>query len=132
MVRCIATYLNIKNYEIIRTKYAQNNYNYQYFLGEYIILRLDGSLNSYYQRTCHLEMQGNACRDFENRNKDKNWVNFLLFMAQLNATFKRIDIAIDDLSGDVASHKWLLDKIKKRYYISVFKSKPKPIGTIED
>lgn len=132
MVRCIAIYLNVKNYEIVRTKYAQNNYNYQYFLGEYIILRLDGPLNSYYQRTCHLEMKGNACRDFENRNKDKNWINFLLFMAQLNATFKRIDIAIDDLKGDVVSLKWLLDKIKKRHYISVFKSKPKPIGTLED
>lgn len=26
MVRCIATYLNVKNYEIVRTKYAQNKY----------------------------------------------------------------------------------------------------------
>ena len=70
-------------------------------LGEYIILRLDGPMNANYQRTCHLEMKGDACRDFETRNKDKNWINLILFMAQLNANFKRIDIAIDDFKGDV-------------------------------
>lgn len=101
MVRLMATYLNVKNHEIVRSKYSQNNYNYQYILGEYIILRLDGPLNACYQRTCHLEMKGDACRDFENRNKDKNWINFLLFMAQLNSNFKRIDIAIDDFKGDM-------------------------------
>ena len=56
MVRLISTYMNIKPHEIMRTKYSQNNYNYQYMLGEYIILRLDGPLNAQYQRTCHLEM----------------------------------------------------------------------------
>ncbi len=101
MVRLMATYLNVKNHEIVRSKYSQNNYNYQYLLGEYIILRLDGPLNACYQRTCHLEMKGDACRDFENRNKDKNWINFLLFMAQLNSNFKRIDIVIDDFKGDM-------------------------------
>lgn len=132
MVRLMATYLNVKNHEIVRSKYSQNNYNYQYLLGEYIILRLDGPLNACYQRTCHLEMKGDACRDFENRNKDKNWINFLLFMAQLNSNFKRIDIAIDDFKGDIITLPWIMDKIKNKYYVSVFKSKPRPIGTLED
>lgn len=132
MVRLIALYMNVKPFEIIRTKYSQNNFNYQYMLGEYIILRLDGPMNANYQRTCHLEMKGDACRDFETRNKDKNWINLILFMAQLNANFKRIDIAIDDYKGDVIDLNWLKDKIDKRYYTSVFLSRPKPIGTIED
>ncbi len=58
-------------------------------------------MNAYYQRTCHLELKGDACRDFETRNKEKTWINFLLFMKQLNAWFKRIDIAIDDFKGNV-------------------------------
>jgi len=132
MVRLISTYMNVKPHEIVRSKYSQNNYNYQYMLGEYIILRLDGPLNACYQRTCHLEMKGDACRDFETRNKEKNWINFLLFMAQLNSSFKRIDIAIDDFKGDQVTLDWLLKKIKNKYYTSVFKSKPRPIGTIED
>ena len=80
MVRLMAQYLNIKNFEIVKTKYAQNNFNYQYILGEHIILRLDGPLNDCYQKTCHLEMKGEGCRDFEARNPDKSWINFLLFM----------------------------------------------------
>ncbi len=132
MVRCISLYLNIKPFEILRTKYSQNNYNYQYMLGEYIILRLDGPLNSSYQRTCHLEMKGDACRDFETRNKDKSWINLILFMAQLNANFKRIDIAIDDFKGDVINLNWIKKKVEKHHYVSVFKSKPRPIGTIDE
>ena len=131
MVRLIALYMNVKPFEIVRTKYSQNNYNYQYMLGEYIILRLDGPLNAHYQRTCHLEMKGDACRDFETRNKDKNWINLLLFMAQLNANFKRIDIAIDDFKGDIIDLPWLKAKIDKHHYTSVFKSHPRPIGDLE-
>lgn len=132
MVRLIATYMNVRPFEIVRTKYSQNNYNYQYMLGEYIILRLDGPLNAQYQRTCHLEMKGDACRDFETRNKDKNWINLILFMAQLNANYKRIDIAIDDFKGDIVNLPWITEKVKKHHYTSVFKSRPRPIGNIED
>lgn len=131
MVKLIALYMNVKGKEILRTKYSQNNYNYQFKLGEYIILRLDGPVNANFQRTCHLEMKGDACRDFENRNKDKNWINLILFMAQLNANFKRIDIAIDDFKGDVINMEWLMHKIDKEYYTSVFKSAAQPIGTLK-
>ena len=129
MVMLLATYLNVENFEILYKPTAQNNFHYQVDLGKHIILRLDGPLNKYYQRTCHLEMKGEGCRDFEKRNPDKTWLNLILFMVQLNATFKRIDIAIDDYKGDVIDIKWLFDKvITNDYYTSIFKSKPKPIG----
>ena len=131
-VRLLALYLNIKDEEIFLQKYSTNNYNYQYMLGEYIILRLDGPMNAYYQRTCHLELKGDACRDFETRNKDKTWINFLLFMKQLNARFKRIDIAIDDFKGNVIDLPWILNKVDKHLYTSVFRSNSKPIGRLED
>jgi len=132
MVMLIATYLNVKNFEIEYKSTAQNNFRYQVYLGEHIILRLDGPLNRYYQRTCNLEMKGQGCRDFENRNKEKTWLNLILFMVQLNCAFKRIDIAIDDYDGDIVNLKWLYDKvITKEQYVSIFKSKPKPIGTVK-
>lgn len=121
MVRCLCTYLNVKNFELSKEKHAQNNYNYQYNLGQYIILRLDGPLNDFYQKTCHLEMKGEGCRDFERRNPDKSWINFLLFMAELNCRFKRIDIAIDDFEGIDVTMGWLLEKINKKLYTSVFR-----------
>ncbi len=132
MVRLVATYLNVQNFEVAKCKYAQNNYKYQFNLGEHIILRLDGPLNDCYQRTCHLEMKGDGCRDFEIRNPDKTWKNFILFMAELNCRFKRIDIAIDDFKGDEVNFDWLNKKlIKNKYYTSVFRSNPIPHGTAD-
>ena len=131
MVRLMATYLSIKNFEISKEKFAQNNYNYQFKLGEYIILRLDGPLNDFYQKTCHLEMKGEGCRDFEKRNPDKTWINFIMFMAELNCRFKRIDIAIDDFKGEDVTIGWLLEKINKKLYTSVFRSEPELHGKLD-
>ena len=132
IVRLFSTYLNIQNFEVAKCKYAQNNYNYQFNLGEHIILRLDGPMNDCYQKTCHLEMKGEGCRDFEFRNPEKTWANFILFMAELNCRFKRIDIAIDDFKGDQVTIGWLIEKIiQKKFYTSVFRFKPIPHGTLE-
>lgn len=128
----LATYLNVQNFEIEKTKYAQNNFNYQYHLGEHIILRLDGPMNDCYQKTCQLELKGEGCRDFENRNPDKTWINLILFMIEHNAKFKRIDIAVDDFKGEHITLSYLLDKIHNRHYTSIFKTNPKPLGTLQD
>ena len=132
MVRIMARYFNVEAFEISKDTYAQNNFNYQYKLGENIVLRLDGPLNECYQKTCHLELKGEGCREFEVRCKEKSWENLIMFLVQLNAKFKRIDIAIDDYSGDAITLDYLYEKVKKHYFTSVFKSNPKPIGTLED
>lgn len=132
MVKLISTYLSIQNFEVAKCKYAQNNYNYQFNLGEFIILRLDGPMNDCYQKTCHLEMKGEGCRDFEARNPHKTWANFILFMAELNCRFKRIDIAIDDFTGKDVTMGWLVEKVlQKKFYTSVFRNPPTPHGTLE-
>ena len=132
MVKLISTYLSIKNFEVAKCKYAQNNYNYQFNLGEFIILRLDGPMNDCYQKTCHLEMKGEGCRDFEARNPHKTWANFILFMAELNCRFKRIDIAIDDFTGKDVTIGWITEKVlQKKFYTSVFRNPPIPHGTLE-
>lgn len=132
MVALISKYFNVQDFEILKESYAQNNFNYQYKLGKNIILRLDGPLNDCYQKTCHLELKGEACREFEYRCKDKTWEDLILFLVCLNAKFKRVDIAIDDYAGDVITLDYLYEKVKKHYFVSVFKSNPKPIGTLED
>lgn len=132
MVEEFATFLNITAAEIQKNPFAQNKYNLQYVLGEYIILRIDGPRNDDYQKTCHLELKGMGCRDFEERNPDKTWVEFMLFLYNLNAKFTRIDIAIDDFSGEDINLEWLQNKTKKKNYTSIFKSKVKPKGSLED
>lgn len=131
MLKLISQYLNVQPFEILSLPYAQNHYHYQYLLGEHIILRLDGPMDENYHRTCHLEMKGEGCRDFERRNPDKTWLNLILNMVCLNAKFKRIDIAIDDFEGKYVTMKWLLDKIEKEQYTSIFRNEPMPIGTLK-
>ena len=131
MLKLIAQYLNVKPFKILQQPYAQNNYHYQYLLGEHIILRLDGPMDEHYHKTCHLEMKGEGCRDFERRNPDKTWLKLILNMVCLNAKFKRIDIAVDDYEGKNVTMKWLLDKIEKEQYTSIFRNEPMPIGTLK-
>lgn len=128
MVELISNYLNIKNYEVFEEPYATNNFKYQFKLGEYIILRLDGPLNDSYQKTCHLELKGEGCRDFEKRNPDKTWLNLILTLICLNAKFKRIDIAIDDYKGQYVTQDWIQSKINQNSYTSIFRSEPITIG----
>lgn len=131
MLYFIAQYLNVQSFEILKQPYSQNHFNYQFLLGEHIILRLDGPTNDSLQRTCHLEMKGEGCRDFERRNPKKSWLDLILNMVCLNAKFKRIDIAVDDYAGKDVTMKWLLDKIEKEQYTSIFRSEPIPIGTLK-
>lgn len=132
MVGIMASFFNVEAFEISKDTYAQNNFNYQYKLGENIVLRLDGPLNECYQKTCHLELKGEGCREFEVRCKEKNWHDLFIFLVCLNAKFKRIDIAIDDYSGEDIQLDYIHKKIKNHYFTSVFKSNPKPIGTLKD
>ena len=74
-------------------------------------------------------MKGEGCRDFELRNPDKTWVTLILFMVQLNAQFKRIDLAVDDYEGKDITLQDLLKKISKGQYTSVFKSPPLVFGS---
>jgi DNA relaxase NicK len=132
MVALISEYLNIQGFEVNKEMYAQNNFRYQYTLGEAMTLRLDGPLDDSYQKTCHFELKGEGCREFELRNPDKDWRDLILFFVSINGKFKRIDIAIDDYKGDFIQLEYLYQKMKKHCYTSIFKSNPKPMGTLED
>ena len=131
-VRMVAKFLNLKITEIGKQDYATNRFKYQFMLGNYITLRLAGPINDMQKKTCQIELKGDGCRDFEKRCKGKSWLEFILWLVQLNARFKRVDIAIDDYTGGDVTMSYILDKLKRGFYTSVFTTKPKPIGTIED
>ena len=130
-VKMISNYLNINFIETKREEYATLRYKYQYTLGDSITLRLSGPENDTGYRTCHLELKGEGCRDFERRNQDKTWHEFFMFLLRLNGDFKRIDIAIDDYSGEEITLKELYRKIKNNLYTSSFKIPARPIGFID-
>lgn len=130
-VKMISNYLNVNFMEVNREDYSTLRYKYQYALGDSMTLRLSGPENDTGYRTCHLEFKGEGCRDFERRNQDKTWKDLFLYLMRLNGTFKRIDVAIDDYSGEEMPLRRLYDKIKIKQYTSIFNKPPRPIGFIE-
>lgn len=128
----VAKFLNVENYEMHRDDYTTNRFKYQYTLADNIILRLAGAVNNSGYKTCQLEMKGQGCREFEKRNKDKKWSDLFYFITELNGVFKRIDIAIDDFSGEAITNEYLYNKVLNKFYTSTFISKPTPMGTLEN
>lgn len=128
----IANYLNVEGFEIFREDYSTNRYRYQYTLADHFILRLHGPVNSLGFHTCHLELKGEGCREFERRCPEKSWYDLFIYIATLNGSFKRLDIALDDFSGESITLSYILKKVLKKQYTSKFLSLAKPIGTIEE
>ena len=125
-------YFNLDMCQIDESNYAVNNFKYQFILSKYIILRCSGPKNEYGYSTCQLELKGEGCREFERLKKDKSsWYDFLDFLMDFNPTFKRIDITIDDYSGNEISLEYIYNKVEENSYTSVFRSEPQIIGTLK-
>ena len=131
-LRFFREYFGLKRYECKTEDYATNNFKYQFTLSQYITLRCCGPFNANFERTCHLEMKGEGCREFERIANGKTWLDLFKFLYGLDPVFKRIDITIDDFDGCDITMADIFEKSKKRLYTSVFKSKPTYHGILED
>ncbi|MGH0968087.1 replication initiation factor domain-containing protein [Bacillus cereus] len=67
----------------------------------------------------HLEMKGRGCREYESYNK-LSWKQLLEVMLSYQASFSRIDVAVDDFKG-FFTIKGMVRKIKKQELVSKFK-----------
>ena len=71
-----------------------------------------------------IELKGEGCREFENVNLDKSWIDFLdFFVIRLNASPTRIDLTIDDYSGDVVQLDWIRKQLDIENFTTTFKTK---------
>jgi len=120
----ISTYLNYQKKDVYKEPYAQNRFKYQYTIGDSITLRLIGpELKSGYA-SCMIELKGEGCREFENNNPEKTWIDFLVFFViRLNASPTRIDLAIDDYEGSIINFKWLKENLDRGQFLTTFKNK---------
>ena len=113
-------FLHLDDCQIQECSYATNNFRYQYILSDYITLRLAGPENEFGMKTCQIEMKGEGCREFERLRPDLKWIDLFYFLMEFDTNFKRLDVTIDDLSGnqikieDVFKKSPSLDKFKKK------------------
>lgn len=70
-----------------------------------------------------LEMHGSGCRQLESalERDGRDWVGFFYECSELNAKFKRLDIAINDTLGIIDVPRWI-EKAKRGEYVSTFRT----------
>lgn len=130
-VEAFREFFNIDECQIEECSYALNNFRYQYIFSDFITLRLAGPVNEYGMRTCQVELKGEGCREFERLRPEYTWHNLFEFLLLFGTNFKRIDVTIDDFTGNEIKMIDVFNKIKKGYYTSIFKSEPKYHGMID-
>lgn len=133
LVEGFRLYLNIRKERVIERSYNKGGYRYFYELGDGVFLKLCGPLNAMGNNTCSLEMKGEGCREFERNNPDKSWKQFLVFLrGAYDVRASRVDIAVDDFSGDVITFDYIEDKLRRKMFTSSFKKSPCVGGNDEE
>ncbi len=124
IVKGLASFMNFDDSDTFEMPYGKGRYKYLYRFGDSIDLYLKGPVNAYGLHTCSIELKGQGCREFERRNEEKTWYDFLLHLCgfyDINTT--RIDIAIDDYEGKDVRFDWIKKKLDNKEYITTFKRK---------
>ncbi len=121
-VELIRSLLNVSKERVIEKEFGKGNYRYAYDIGDGVTLKLCGPINERGINTNSLEIKGEGCREFERNNSVEKWYDFLLHLwCFLRIRCSRIDLTIDDYSGDIISFNYLKDKLDRGMYTSAFK-----------
>lgn len=133
------------------TDYSQNGYDYSISLGENIIIRFGGSatkMKAYMDfdnpnlrsvekyESCNIEIKGQGCRELEFKAALKglecDYIDIIRwYSCDLHGHTTRIDIAIDDMSGDIITLDKIFWYVKRGYYSGCFRGKPELFKTID-
>lgn len=127
--------------------YAHNGYDYELSLGQHIRVRFGGkatkmrayldfedltnrSIETY--ETCNIELKGQACREIEFKSLGTvNYIDIIeWYSCKLHGHTTRIDIAIDDMTGDIITLDKVLWYVKRGYYSSSFRSAPEMFKSV--
>ncbi|MBR4496103.1 MAG: replication initiation factor domain-containing protein [Acholeplasmatales bacterium] len=120
----IANLLGVNEDEIGERDHHKERYKYMFELGDSMEVGMLGPKNARGIPTCSIHLKGQGCRDFETRNPNKNFVELLRELKYgQNATFSRIDTAIDIYKKEILDMEYLESKLKKKQFISSFKKK---------
>lgn len=119
----ISSFMGFDKSEIVEEEYATSRYKYQYQIGDNIILRLIGPELKNGLPSCHLELRGQGCREFENQG-EKTFYDLIHFLViRLNGNVTRIDIAIDDYEGQYCTIAKIKQALDTRFYTTSFRIK---------
>lgn len=103
---------------MIHEDHAPNNYDEHYAMGDIYIMASDDL-----EKGVLLELKGRGCRQFESflEAQGRSWFDFLQACMSIKAVMKRLDLAINDMTG-ILSVPELTRKCEDRECITKFRS----------
>ena len=117
-------FFNINKKDVEECDFRVNRFQDQYQLTDYIILKLLGPELKSGHKSCSIELKGQGCREFEELTIDKTWIDLLeFFVVKFNASPTRIDIAIDDYSGEFITFDEVRQKLDSKCFTTSFRDK---------
>ncbi len=110
--------LKLKFEYMIHEDYGFYSYSEHYVIGNIFVL-----VSQDIEKGVLIELKGQGCRQFENflLAQHRSWYDFLLDSLLAGGVMKRIDLAINDMTG-ILDIKELTDKCNNEECISVFRS----------
>ncbi|WP_415347144.1 MobT family relaxase [Clostridium perfringens] len=110
--------LKLKFEYMIHEDYGFYSYSEHYVIGNIFVL-----VSQDIEKGVLIELKGQGCRQFENflLAQHRSWYDFLLDALLAGGVMKRIDLAINDMTG-ILDIKELTDKCNNEECISVFRS----------
>ncbi|MDK0866837.1 MobT family relaxase [Clostridium perfringens] len=110
--------LKLKLEYMIHEDYGFYSYSEHYVIGNIFVL-----VSQYIEKGVLIELKGQGCRQFENflLAQHRSWYDFLLDALLAGGVMKRMDLAINDMTG-ILDIKELTNKCNNEECISVFRS----------
>lgn len=123
----LAKYLGFEDFDVYKEDYSRFGFSELWKIGEHINVYLNGPINKDGFETWRVEITGQGCRELEDRD-----INYYEFFNKLYLEFKakatRLDIAIDDFTGDICTFDMILNKLESGCYTSTFRNGYERLG----
>lgn len=108
-------------------EYGRFGYKWRIDVQEGIEIHFKGPVSKNNNYTTMINISGHGCKYFTNNNL---WSKIFSFFLEKNATFTRLDLAIDDFTGYEITIYEVLELQKNRDYTSIWVKSPLILGTI--
>lgn len=100
---------------------AVNGYSFSMRIGEDIRINFAGAKSKNNRATTQLLMSGSACREFV-KYQNGSFLKLFKFLKKLTGHFKRVDLAIDDFSGNIINIYELEKKARSGEWVGSYQS----------
>lgn len=119
---------SIKKFEDFKTEKGRNTYKFRIDVDEGISIHFKGPENKYGKETTMVDITGTGCRKIDKLSD--GWKNLFLFLKKYSVNYTRLDLALDDFSGETYSIEDLLKDVQTGNFTSIWRTRPQIVANL--